>query len=396
MSLLLDARKKSQQAQSAHSTVADQPEFELSLEEYPHTAAADTPSTSSSEAGTREAEKNLFQAKSTLTPRLPGVNRPLLLALAGTVLLSAAGAAYWRYLSTFNSSTPLRPISAPPPASGMPISTAVQSHNPLPAPGNSPSSGAPQPARPALANSAETSAVTHSTPHIAGAKHAEPALKPAQDTPSAAAQQNQRINLRHNSYELLLERAPTEQLDPLLNNAYLAYSEGRLEEAHKLYLAMHKKEALNIDALLGLAAIAQQNGDPQTAVQYYLKVLKLDPRNAFANAGMSALSNDVENSESLLKSLLREQDNSAALHFALGNLYAGQARWSEAQQSYFNAYTLEPDSAEFAYNLAVSLDHLGQGKLAAQHYLHALQIDQSRSAGFNHELISRRVQELAR
>ena len=48
----------------------------------------------------------------------------------------------------------------------------------------------------------------------------------------------------------------------------------------------------------------------------------------------------------------------------LGNQLAQQGRWSEAQQEYFKAFASEPDNADFAYNLAVSLDHLRQPKLA--------------------------------
>jgi uncharacterized protein HemY len=64
--------------------------------------------------------------------------------------------------------------------------------------------------------------------------------------------------------------------------------------------------------------------------------------------------------------------DSAALFFALGNLYARQGRWSEAQQAYFQAYALEPDNADHLFNVAVSLDHLRQKKLAAQYYRMAL------------------------
>ena len=98
--------------------------------------------------------------------------------------------------------------------------------------------------------------------------------------------------------------------------------------------------------------------------------------------------------ESRLKILLHEHGNSAALHFALGNLYAGQSRWGEAHQAYFNAYTLEPGKAAVTHNLAVSLDHLGQRKSAARHYQNAMQLDQSNSAGFDHEQISQRISEL--
>lgn len=193
-----------------------------------------------------------------------------------------------------------------------------------------------------------------------------------------------------------INRQATPFVDPLTSDAYLAYRSGKLDEARQLYLSLYSKDAHSTDALLGLAAIAQQQGETQAAAQYLRKVLALDPRNATANAGMSALSADQDYSESRLKTLLREQGNSAVLHFALGNLYAGQSRWSEAQQAYFNAYLLEPGNAEFAFNLAVSLDHLGQKRPAAEHYQRAMQLDQPQSAGFDHAQITQRVQELMR
>lgn len=184
----------------------------------------------------------------------------------------------------------------------------------------------------------------------------------------------------------------------MLNNAYLAYRSGKLDEAQQMYLEALGKDARNSDALLGLAAVAQLRGEDRFAAQYYARVLALDPRNAVANAGMSALSTD-DNNESRLKTLLREQRDSAALHFALGNLYAGQSRWGEAQLAYFNAYTLDSKNAELAFNLAVSLDRLGQNKLAAQHYQRALQLDQAgvdKPHSFDHTQISKRIEDLIR
>lgn len=181
--------------------------------------------------------------------------------------------------------------------------------------------------------------------------------------------------------------------DPLPGSAYLAYRSGKLDDAQKLYGEMLTRDAHNVDALLGLAAIAQHRGDEMAAAQHYTRVLALDPRNASANAGMSALSADEQN-ENHLKTLLDEQRGSASLHFALGNHYAGQSRWGEAQQSYFSALALNPDNAQFAFNLAISLDHLGQDRSAAQHYLRALQLDQANM--LDHAQIERRMLELGR
>ncbi len=182
-------------------------------------------------------------------------------------------------------------------------------------------------------------------------------------------------------------------VDPLPGSAYLAYRSGKLDDAQKLYGEMLDKDAHNVDALLGLASIAQQHGDEMAAARHYTRVLALDPRNAAANAGISAMNTDEQN-ESHLKTLLDEQRGSAPLHFALGNHYAEQSRWGEAQQSYFSALALEPDNAQFAFNLAISLDHLGQDRSAAQHYRHALQLDQANT--LDHARIERRMLELGR
>jgi len=350
MSLLLDARKKSLQAQSA------QPETGTG----PDTAAPQTGDQA------RSAGHNLFAAKSLLPiAGLTLPNRNLLYALGGTVLLLAAGAAYLWHAGSASNTTPLHPISAPP----------------------APPVGQIQPA-------AATNPVIQNIPITEVSKPS--AADDLEKTRQVAAMPQPRNSAPtpSNSNPIRIKQQKTEPVDPLLRDAYLAYRSGKLDEAWQLYLAMFRKDAHHPDVLLGLAAIAQQRGENQAAAQYFGRVLTLDPRNAVANAGMSALSADDDRNESRLKTLLREQSNSAVLHFALGNLYAGQSRWGEAQQAYFNAYTLESGNAEYAFNLAVSLDHLGQKKLAAQHYQRAMQLDPSHSAGFDHAQISQREQEL--
>ncbi len=181
---------------------------------------------------------------------------------------------------------------------------------------------------------------------------------------------------------------------PLLLGAYQAYQRGDYVTAEQGYRQVLAKDAHNRDALLGLAAIAQQQGQDETAQLYYRQLLALDPRDPAAQTAMMAYSPNEGNTESRLKMLLAEQPRSAALHFALGNFYAGQSGWGDAQQHYFNAVTLEPANAQFAFNLAVSLDHLGQRKLAAQYYQQALQLDVSGHSGFDHAQAQQRLNDL--
>lgn len=366
MSLLLEARKKMLLAQSSINKGDVTPEFDLerladltSLEQV-----------AQSKVNSRNAGQNLFNAKSHSLPtaRAGSVKRNLLLTLVITILLLTLGAGYmWHYNS------------------GNDIQSA-QTHQTSAAAIPDHSATAP----PMMADVVST--------EITATEPVKSAKESVQNTPSAhpASADKKRVTpMPVKSNNLKSSPLQTELPNPLLQNAYLAYRSGKLDEARNLYLDMLGKNARNIDALLGLAAIAQQRGEDVSAAQHFGRVLAMEPRNAVANAGMSGLSND-ENNESRLKTLLNQQGDSAALHFALGNLYARQSRWSEAQQAYFNAYALNTNNADLAFNLAVSLDRLGQGKLAAQHYQRALLLDQSHSAGFDHVQIEQRVQELAR
>src|SRR5260221_13502771 len=70
----------------------------------------------------------------------------------------------------------------------------------------------------------------------------------------------------------------------------------------------------------------------------------------------------------------------ALLHFSLGTQYAQQSRWSEAQAAYFKAHSVDPENAHYAFNLAVSLDQLHQGKLALEFYQRPRALSGTRAA----------------
>ena len=187
-------------------------------------------------------------------------------------------------------------------------------------------------------------------------------------------------------------------VNPVLLAAWQAYRSGDFDTALQYYSEVLHKDAQehsspNRDALLGMAAIAQQRSQDDIAAQYYKQLLALDPRDPDAYAGMSSLPGAAADTESALKLLLAQRP-AAALHFALGNHYAKQSRWGDAQQAYFSACALEPDNARFAFNLAVSLDHLGRDKLAAQHYRRALQLDSAGNTGFDRAQTQLRLNEL--
>jgi len=161
----------------------------------------------------------------------------------------------------------------------------------------------------------------------------------------------------------------------LLNQAYAAYRRGELAEAQRLY-SQAAARGPAVDALLGLAAIASVQNRDADAQRLYSEVLEIDPRNAAAQAALLDLlgNTDSQATESRLKTLI-ERNPMPQLHQTLGNLYAEQGRWHEAQAAYFEAWRGAPNNADYAFNLAVSLDQLQQFPAALTYYEKALAID---------------------
>ena len=98
-------------------------------------------------------------------------------------------------------------------------------------------------------------------------------------------------------------------------------------------------------------------------------MLDINPRHAAAQAALLDLLGNTDGAatESRLKTLI-DRDPSPQLYQTLGNLYADQKRWSDAQAAYFEAFRAAPDNADYAFNLAVSLDQLRQYAAALRYY----------------------------
>ena len=184
--------------------------------------------------------------------------------------------------------------------------------------------------------------------------------------------------------------------DTNVQAGYARLQDNQFDAARHDYDQALKSDPNNVDALLALAAIAQRQGRSADAERYQQRAIEADPRNPAAQAAIlgSSAGGDPQVNESRLKSLLAAQPESGPLNFALGNLYSRQSRWSEAQQVYFNAVAADADNPDYLFNLAISLDHLRQPKLAAQHYRLALEAAQRRPAAFDRERAKLRLNEL--
>ena len=189
---------------------------------------------------------------------------------------------------------------------------------------------------------------------------------------------------------------PAFQGNAVLESAFAAFQRGELDRARSEYQQVLGRETNNRDALLGLAAIDVRTRDYETAELRYLKLLELDPRDVHAHAALISLHGNVDpvQLESRIKNLIAVQPDATHLYFTLGNQYAAQSRWAEAQDAYFKAYSAEPENADFAFNLAVSLDHLRQGRLAGEYYRRAVSVSGTRVVGFDRKQAEARAKDL--
>jgi Flp pilus assembly protein TadD len=261
-----------------------------------------------------------------------------------------------------------------PPRAQAPARTA--STAPAATPSQPPAAAPPKPTTAAAANAVETIEIGAATNAVA--------------LVSPETSRGESIAVRRQAGGLL-------PVDPTLMAAYEALEAGDYPRAKMLYSEVIRTEPRNVDALLGLGAIALKERRSDDAGHYFSRVLQAEPRNAHAQAGLITLVGGADPlaAESRLK-LLLAREPSAYVYFTLGNLYAEQGQWPAAQQAYFQAAQLQPDNPDYAFNLAVGLEHLGQPRLALDYYRKALDLSFRRGrANFDQNLAIQRVGQLS-
>jgi len=190
--------------------------------------------------------------------------------------------------------------------------------------------------------------------------------------------------------------APANVVSPVLLSAYQAFMNGDDITAQRSYRQVLQSDIRNVDALLGMAAIAARQGRNDDASGWYGKVLEVEPRNTVALSALAANNSQADPvaTESRIKNLIAQQPEAAYLRQALGNLYADRGQWPAAQQAYFDAFHLDANNAEYAFNLAVSLDQLGKPNLALDYYKRALALTPVSGGNIDRAQLESRIKQL--
>lgn len=196
---------------------------------------------------------------------------------------------------------------------------------------------------------------------------------------------------------LRVRKSHQEPLHDLLLRAYDAYQSGDIAAAETAYRRALARAPASRDALLGFAATAARKGDYAAAMESYATLLTLDPNDDLALAGIAGLQQHAQGApadESQIRRLLLKRPDSAQLHFTLGNFYSAAADWPKAQSAYFDAHRYDSQNPDYAYNLAVSLEHLRQPATALRYYQLALALSERREPNFDPAQATARVSVL--
>ncbi|TNF88078.1 MAG: hypothetical protein EP300_09060 [Gammaproteobacteria bacterium] len=182
-----------------------------------------------------------------------------------------------------------------------------------------------------------------------------------------------------------------------LREAYAAYQAGNDELALELYNKVLEVDPANRNALLARAAIHVQNNNSNDAIRDYQKLLLANPKDALAMASLITVANySPLETETQLKLMIRDNPASPYLNFALANAYGAQGRWREAQGYYYLALQNNPDDPNYAYNLAVSLEHIAKPRAAIAYYQRALANLDKGLATFSRDVVQQRLEILGK
>ena len=362
-------------------------------------AGSDTQAADTSGAG-RAAAQKVFEAKfKEPNPRLP------FYITMGALGAFAVGTAIYFWIQ-LRPPAPLINSNPARTASEKPVEASVEkSAAPAAAPAGAPASagpgaipGLPGASTPPPAAATAAPAAPPTAP-VAPAAAVSPSVPTASPEKPAASVVRSRLAAPKDEDRPITVNRGGPQIHPQVNSGYVAYQAGDLARARADYEQVLREEPANRDALLGLAAVEMRAQRYDLSHGYYQRILRADPRDPYAQAGLLALRGeqlDPALVESRVKNLLAADREANVLYFTLGNQYAQQGRWAEAQQAYFKAYATDPDNADYAFNVAVSLDHLHQPELALEYYRRALALAEKRSASFAPDVARTRVQQLSR
>ncbi|MBT8100286.1 MAG: tetratricopeptide repeat protein [Gammaproteobacteria bacterium] len=219
-------------------------------------------------------------------------------------------------------------------------------------------------------------------------------IEPVADQPSA--QEAAQVAVQSSLVSRTTRRVVNDRAFTAIATAYDALQRGDTISAEKNYRRALEIAPHHPDALLGLAAVLQGSGRVADSAALYARALELDPANEIAAAALISMNDQVSSDDAIaaLKTLLGQYPDSAYIMFVLGVRYVDAGLWPEASVAFRGAHSADPANADYSYNLAVSLEKLGDLAAAIGYFEQTIETAAADS-DFDVPALRRHVKEIA-
>lgn len=180
----------------------------------------------------------------------------------------------------------------------------------------------------------------------------------------------------HEEMGLKIEiRKANPNLNSYLEQAYENLIAGRYEIAAGFYQETLKIEPKNEMALFGLATTYQKLGRKEEARDYYARLLAFNPSHREALNNFMALVSEEAPQAAIaeLEQLEEQNPDFSPVSAQLGIVYSKMGDYRRAAAKLLRAVQLSPDNISYKYNLAITLDKLGDKEHATELYLELIE-----------------------
>lgn len=168
------------------------------------------------------------------------------------------------------------------------------------------------------------------------------------------------LNPKHRPAQLRMAQLMAMASDPAL-----------VREAQDRLKKMVDGGSADPDTLHALAFAQLKLDEPQEAVENLGRAMALAPQDlmlAVSMADAKVREHDINGAEAVLKKASQDSPKSAQAAFFLGRFYGSQNRWTEAEQQFNRALSIDSRNADALYNLALLQNRTGRKQEAEQNF----------------------------
>jgi len=171
-----------------------------------------------------------------------------------------------------------------------------------------------------------------------------------------------------------------------VNQARVLQSQGRFDEAFRLYRRVLDADPDSVGALQNLGALLGERGELDEAIDHFRRAVQFDPNDAYSHYNLAVclhMQRKVDEAIRQYRHTLTVKPDFAEAHHRLGSALLARRQLEEALEHYREAVRLAPTEAKFHNDLGNVLTMSRQSRAALEHFRHAARLQPDWPAPLN-------------